>query len=139
MEEDSSTGAPQDQVQQLLAAEDLVPVQEPTVIDVCSFQEALTNVLAHCASPLFFEENIGHSFLIKSSINYQARSGVNALPEWPTTPAALGTTPDTLQLRLHETQQKSIVIYSRLDNEVKRLLQAKFPGMLNAHFVRRTK
>ena len=82
---------------------------------------------------------MGHSFLIESSINYQARTGVSALPEWPTTPAALGTASDILQLRLSETQQKSFVICSRLDNEVKQLLQAKFPGILNAHFMSRTK
>ena len=81
----------------------------------------------------------GLSFLIESSINYQARTGINALAECPTTPAALGTAPDTLQLWLHETKQKSFVICFHLDNKVKRLLQAKFPGILNAHFMRRTK
>ena len=126
MEVTSPTNAPRDQVQQLLDAEDLVPVHEPTVIDVCSFQEALANTLAQCTSPLFFEENVGHSFLIESSINYQARTGVGALPKWPITPAALGTAPDTLQLRLCEIQHKSFTICSCLDNEVKRLLQAKF-------------
>ena len=65
---------------------------------------------------------MGHSFLIESSINYQAHTGVSALPEWPATPAALGTTPDTLQLRLRETHQKSFVICSRLNNKVKLLL-----------------
>ena len=123
----------------LLAAEDLFPVQEPTIIDVCSFQEALANALAQCTSYIFFEENIRHSFLIESSINYQARTGLTALPEWPIIPVAPVTAVDTLQLRLQETQQKSYVICSRLDNEVKRLLQTKFPGMLNAHFVRRTR
>ena len=98
IEVDSPASAPRDQVQKILDAEDLVLVQEPTVTDACSFQEALANALAQCTSPLFFEENIGHSFLIESSINYQASTGVNTLPEWPTTPAALGTAPDTLQL-----------------------------------------
>ena len=139
MKVDNPASAPQDQVQQLLDAEDLVPVQEPTITDACSFQEALANALAQCTSPLFFEENIGHSFLIESSINYRAHTGVNALPEWPTTPAALSTAPDTPQLRLRETQQKSFVICSCLDNKVQRLLQTKFPGMLNEHFMRRTK
>ena len=136
MEIDSPASASLDQVQQRLDAEDIVPVQEPTIIDVCSFQEALANTLAQCTSPVFFEENIEHSFLIESSINYQARTGLNALLEWPPTSAALGTAPDTLQLQLCETQQKSFVICACLDNKVKRLLQAKFPGMLNAHFVR---
>ena len=72
MEVDSPASAPRDQVQQLLDTEDLVPVQEPTILDVCSFLEALANTLAQCTSPLFFEENIGHSFLVESSINYQA-------------------------------------------------------------------
>ena len=47
--------------------------------------------------------------------------------------------PGTLQLRLSKTQQKLFVICSRLSNEVKQLLQTKFPGILNAHFMRRTK
>ena len=98
MEEDSPTSGPRDQIQQLLAAEDLVQVQEPTIIDVRSFQEALADALAQCTSSVFFEENIGHIFLIESSINYQARTGLNVLPEWPTASAALVTAPDTFQL-----------------------------------------
>ena len=116
MEVDSPASAPQDQVQQLLDAEDLVPVHKPTVIDVCSFQEALVNALAQCRPTHFFEENVGLRFLNESSINYQARIGVNALLKWPATLAALCTVPDTLQLRLRETQQKSFVICSRLEN-----------------------
>ena len=81
MDVDSPASAPREQVQQLLDAEDLVHVHKPTVIDVCSFQEALANALAQCTSALFFEENVEHSFLIESSINYQARTGVSALPE----------------------------------------------------------
>ena len=119
MEVNSPTSGPRDYVQQLLAARDLVPVQEPTIIDVCSFHEALANALAQYTSYMYFEENIGPSFLIESSINYQARTGLNALPKWPTVPAALVTAPDTLQLRLQETQQKSYVICSCLNNEVK--------------------
>ena len=38
---------------------------------------------------------------------------------WPIAPAAPVTAVDTLQLRLQETQQKSYVICSRLDNEMK--------------------
>ena len=110
IEVDTPISAPQDQVQQLLDAEDLVPVHKPTVMDVCSFQEALANALAQSASALFFEENVGHSFLIESYIDYQAHTGVNVLSKWPTTSAALGTAPETPQLRLHETQQKSFVI-----------------------------
>ena len=103
MEVDSRASVPQDQVQQLLDAEDLVPVHKPTVIDVCSFQEALANALAQCTFALFFEENVGHSFFIESSINYQVCAGISALPAWPTTRAALGTAPSTLQLQLRET------------------------------------
>ena len=134
MEVDNPKVSPRDQVQQLLDAEDLVPVHKPTVIDVCSLQETLANVLAQDMSALFFEENFGHNFLIESHIDYQVYTDVNVLPKWPTMSAALGTAPDTLQLRFRETQQKSFIICSRLDNEVKRPLQAKFPGMLNAHF-----
>ena len=76
MEVDSPTSGPRDQVQQLLAAEDLVLVQDPTIIGVCSFQEPLANALAQCTSSVFFEKNIGHSFLIESSINYPARTGL---------------------------------------------------------------
>ena len=139
IEVDSPTSSPRDQVQQLLDAEDLVSVLEPTAIDLCSFQEALANALAQCTSALFFEENLGHSFLIKSLINYQACISANVLPAWPSTPASLGMAPDTLQLRLGETQQKYFATRSRLNDKVKSLLQEKFPGMLNAHFVHRTK
>ena len=139
MEATSPISAPRDQVQQLLDAEVLVPVHKPNVIDACSFHEALANALVQCTPPLFFDKNVGHRFLIEFSINYQAHTGVNAIPEWPTTPATLGTAPNTLQLWPRETQQKSFVICSHLDNEVKCLLQAKFPGMFNTHFMRRTK
>ena len=136
---DTEKPGSRDQIKQLLTTEDLVPVREPTIIDVCTFQEALANALAQCTSYMFYEENIGHSFLIESSINYQERTGESVFPEWPDKPSKPTTAGDTLQLRLQETQQKSYVTCSRLDNEVKRLLQEKFPGMLNAHFVRRTK
>ena len=99
----------------------------------------VVNALAQCTSALSFEENVSHSFLIESCIDYQARTGVNILSKWPTIPAALGTAPDTLQLHICETQQQSFVACSRLGNEVKRLLQAKFLGMLNVHFTHRTK
>ena len=88
---------------------------------------------------MFFEENVGHSFLIKSLIDYQAHTGDTTLPNWPSTPSTLGTAPDTLELRLQETQQTLFVTCSRLNKEVKSLLQVKFSGMLNVHFMRRTK
>ena len=97
------------------------------------------NALAQCISYMFFEENIGHSFLVESSINYQARTGLTVLLEWPIVPVAPVIAVDILQLHLQETQQKLYVICSRLDNEMKRLLQTIFSGMLNAHFVRRTR
>ena len=68
---------------------------------------------------MFYEENIGHSFLIEFSINYQARTGENVFPAWPIKPDKPATAVDTLQLRFQETQQKSYVICARLDNEVK--------------------
>ena len=98
MEVNIPMSRPRDQIQQLLAAEDRVPVQEPTIIDVCFFQETLANALAQCTPYMFFEENISHSFLIKSSINYQARTGLNVLPEWPIALAAHVTATDTLHL-----------------------------------------
>ena len=96
MESGSVPSTPKDQVQKLLDAEDLIPVLEPTVIDVCTFQEALANALAQCTSAMFFEENVIHSFLIESLINYQACTGATMLPEWLSIPAVLSTAPDTL-------------------------------------------
>ena len=62
MEVEQPTNGPRDWIQQLIAAEDLVLVQEPTIVDVCSFQEALANALAQCTPYMFFEEHINHSF-----------------------------------------------------------------------------
>ena len=81
----------------------MVPILEPTVIDVCTSQEALANAWTQCTSAMFFEENVGHSFLIESLIDYQACTGATVLPAWPSMPAALGTAPDTQNMVILHT------------------------------------
>ena len=106
----TSTTPPIDQVKKLLTMAELIPVTESTVVDVCTLQEAFTNALAKCTSPTLYEEDVGHSSLIKLVINYEAHTGAStALPVWPPTPPALGTALNSLQLRLLKARQKHLL------------------------------
>jgi len=112
------------------AKANMVPITEPTKVDIVTFRRCVASALTRCASATLSKG--GHAFLILDESDYRNRlqDQKAALPTMPKTPIRPDDTANKHQWYTYKYNVKVYEQSEAYDQQVKELIIAKFPGGL---------